>query len=154
MTKCKNPKLYHGYDIFRRYLSSKLFINFFNKFLTLPVFGQLIYYDFNEKQFKTFPHSSHKYDIDEQHLVTWIYKYRYQRFIQTSFFAEFLLCEQFSQASFSSGLDSEVAVAFDFLQHKFIESSSAMKKFRDYLRKHESATVRYVTFFDENMFLS
>jgi hypothetical protein len=104
------------------------------------VFGQLIYYDFNEKQFKTFPHSTHKYDLDEQHLVTWIYKYRYQRFIQTSFFAEFLLCEQFCQVSFSSGLESEVAVAFDFLQHKFIESSSAMKKFRDFLRHHESAT--------------
>ena len=128
-------RCYFSVSVFKKQLRSKLFMNYFTRFTTLPVFGQIVDYDYERKEFKTFPCDISE-SIDETRIVHWLYQYRFLRFIQTPLYKEFQMCQQFADYCTIDAVPVSVEKAYMFMQEKLLLRVSGMKKFRDFLRSY------------------
>jgi hypothetical protein len=114
--------------------SDSIFLDYFNKFLVLPIFGQTIYYDKLMKDFSIYPSiNDNNYYIDDKRLKKFLYTKRFVRFIQTPYYLEYRLNIELSRVQYLKSDDPLVCKAFDFLKNKFLAGVSRMRSFRKFL---------------------
>lgn len=114
--------------------SDLIFLDYFNKFLVLPIFGQTIYYDKLMRDFSLYPsQNNNKFHVDGKRLRKFLYKKRFIRFIQTPFYLEYRLNIELSRANYLDSADPKVRDAFKFLKDTFIAGVSKMRAFRKFL---------------------
>jgi hypothetical protein len=132
-------------------LESDLFVDYFNKYLSLPIFGQVAFYDMSECRFRVYPDVSSAYWIfDENKVIDWLYHYRFLRFNTSILSTEYILCKNLCEATYFKNNDSTVEEALQFLQNKFLRGVSKMKNFRQFLQALPSSTTKVVVPGDEN----
>nr|XP_022335755.1 uncharacterized protein LOC111132255 [Crassostrea virginica] len=74
-------------------LEDRAFVDYFNVFLTLPVFGQQIFYNFVEKAFVYDPPIKKKRNfVDRRCVIAYLIQERLPVFEKTTLFLEYLLC--------------------------------------------------------------
>ncbi|XP_062597372.1 regulator of G-protein signaling protein-like, partial [Saccostrea cucullata] len=118
-------------------LEDRAFADYFNVFLTLPVFGQQIFYNFIEKGFVFEPPIKKKKNhVDRRCVYTFLTQERYPLFENTSLFHEYLLCcrlrdveVDFQSRTFKEESEKKTVFARNVLGHV-----RGMQMFREYIR--------------------
>ncbi|XP_039770325.1 regulator of G-protein signaling protein-like isoform X2 [Ornithorhynchus anatinus] len=76
-------------------LEDEVFADFFNIFLSLPVFGQCPIYIFNDSQWILCPDIPHQLVAKFKGLMTWMEKFRLPHFCKTDSCLHYILCQEF-----------------------------------------------------------
>ncbi|XP_038614415.1 regulator of G-protein signaling protein-like isoform X2 [Tachyglossus aculeatus] len=76
-------------------LEDEVFADFFNTFLSLPVFGQTPIYIFNDSQWILCPDLPHQLVAKFKGLMTWMEKFRLPHFCKTDSCLHYILCQEF-----------------------------------------------------------
>ncbi|XP_046364643.2 uncharacterized protein LOC124140874 [Haliotis rufescens] len=88
-------------DEFDLLLEDKAFVDHFNVFLSLPVFGQQAIYSFREKEFEFDPPiRRRRYFIHRRSVINWLRLERFPYFRQTRLYVEYLLCTRLREVGF------------------------------------------------------
>ncbi|XP_046580323.1 uncharacterized protein LOC124287887 [Haliotis rubra] len=88
-------------DEFDLLLEDKAFVDHFNVFLSLPVFGQQAIYSFREKEFEFDPPiRRRRYFIHRRSVINWLREERFPYFRNTRLYAEYLLCTRLREVGF------------------------------------------------------
>ncbi|XP_067650944.1 regulator of G-protein signaling protein-like [Haliotis asinina] len=88
-------------DEFDLLLEDKAFVDHFNVFLSLPVFGQQAIYSFREKEFEFDPPiRRRRYFIHRRSVINWLREERFPYFRKTRLYAEYLLCTRLREVGF------------------------------------------------------
>jgi len=128
---------------FGELLENDLFVDYFNKYLSLPVFGQVAFYDQSECRFRIYPDvNSTSWRIDYDRVLDWLYNYRFLRFNTSTIYTEYLLCKALCEAEYFQNGDELVQNALKFLQITFLRGVSKMKNFRQFLQALPASTTR------------
>ncbi|XP_072802090.1 regulator of G-protein signaling protein-like isoform X4 [Vicugna pacos] len=76
-------------------LEDEIFADFFNTFLSLPVFGQTPFYTVENSQWTLWPEIPHDLIAKYKGLLTWLEKYRLPFFCKTNLCFHYILCQKF-----------------------------------------------------------
>uniref|UniRef100_A0A4X1U1P9 Regulator of G protein signaling like 1 n=1 Tax=Sus scrofa TaxID=9823 RepID=A0A4X1U1P9_PIG len=76
-------------------LEDEIFADFFNTFLSLPVFGQTPFYTVENSQWSLWPELPHDLIAKYKGLLTWLEKYRLPFFCKTNLCFHYILCQEF-----------------------------------------------------------
>ncbi|XP_038077121.1 uncharacterized protein LOC119744960 isoform X2 [Patiria miniata] len=126
---------------FARLLCDKTFVDYFNTFLSLPVFSQRLLYRFTEQNFELDPPIKRtQYRLDRLKLMRWVRTQRAPLFFKTDLYLEFLLCKQLqkTQLHLSCLYGTDQSNAKDRmldrrLMSRWLSRVSGMRKFRSFL---------------------
>ncbi|XP_043859064.1 LOW QUALITY PROTEIN: regulator of G-protein signaling protein-like [Dromiciops gliroides] len=75
-------------------LEDEVFADFFNTFLSLPVFGQMPIYIVHDLQWTLWPELPHALIAKYKGLLTWLEKYRLPYFCKTNLCHHYMLCKE------------------------------------------------------------
>ncbi|XP_015425376.1 PREDICTED: regulator of G-protein signaling protein-like [Myotis davidii] len=75
-------------------LEDEIFADFFNTFLSLPVFGQTPFYTVENAQWSLWPEIPHDLIPKYKGLLTWLGKYRLPFFCKTNLCFHYILCQE------------------------------------------------------------
>ncbi|KAF6293649.1 regulator of G protein signaling like 1 [Rhinolophus ferrumequinum] len=75
-------------------LEDEIFADFFNTFLSLPVFGQTPFYTVENAQWSLWPEIPHDMIAKYKGLLTWLEKYRLPFFCKTNLCFHYILCQE------------------------------------------------------------
>ncbi|KAM8812085.1 regulator of G-protein signaling protein-like [Rhynchonycteris naso] len=75
-------------------LEDEIFADFFNTFLSLPVFGQTPFYTVENAQWSLWPEIPHDLVPKYKGLLTWLGKYRLPFFCKTNLCFHYILCQE------------------------------------------------------------
>ncbi|XP_036613574.1 regulator of G-protein signaling protein-like [Trichosurus vulpecula] len=75
-------------------LEDEVFADFFNTFLSLPVFGQMPIYIVQDLQWTLWPELPHSLIAKYKGLLTWLEKYRLPYFCKTNLCHHYMLCKE------------------------------------------------------------
>ncbi|XP_077013300.1 regulator of G-protein signaling protein-like [Tamandua tetradactyla] len=75
-------------------LEDEIFADFFNTFLSLPVFGQVPFYTVENSQWSLWPEIPHDLIAKYKGLLTWLEKYRLPFFCKTNLCFQYILCQE------------------------------------------------------------
>ncbi|XP_033626065.1 uncharacterized protein LOC117289176 [Asterias rubens] len=128
---------------FARFLCDKTFVDYFNTFLSLPVFSQRLVYRFSEQTFELDPPIKRtQYRLDRLKLMRWLRTQRAPLFFKTDLYLEYLLCKQLQKTqlhlSCPYGLDQTGAkdrMLDRRLMYRWLSRVSGMRKFRLFLEQ-------------------
>ncbi|XP_022110111.1 uncharacterized protein LOC110989791 [Acanthaster planci] len=128
---------------FARLLCDKIFVDYFNTFLSLPVFSQRLLYRFTEQTFELDPPIKRtQYRLDRLKLMRWVRTQRAPLFFKTDLCVEYLLCKQLqkTQLHLSCPYGSDQSSAKDRmldrrLMSRWLSRVSGMRKFRAFLER-------------------
>jgi len=138
----KRPSL----ELFTECLENPLFMDYFNKYLCLPVFGQLLYFDIRMESFQAFPDvNSATWYMHQPLIIEWLYDHRFTRYLSTKLYLEYKLCETLCSVDYFRHQDSNVEEAFEFLQLRFLRGVSKMKQFRQFLQDQPASTTHVMS---------
>lgn len=127
--------------VFAECLENSLFIDYFNKYTCLPIFGQLVYYDTVTQSFNAHPNvNSADWFMRQEFLLEWLYEFRFTRYLNTKLYLEYKLCEALCNVDYFRHQDRQVEEAFEFLQLRFLRGVSKMKQFRQFLQEQQAST--------------
>ncbi|XP_061239388.1 regulator of G-protein signaling protein-like isoform X2 [Bos javanicus] len=76
-------------------LEDEIFADFFNTFLSLPVFGQTPFYTVENSQWSLWPEIPHDLIAKYKGLLTWLEKYRLPFFCKANLCFHYILCQEF-----------------------------------------------------------
>ncbi|KAK3603384.1 hypothetical protein CHS0354_009368, partial [Potamilus streckersoni] len=81
-------------------LENRTFVDYLNVFLSLPIFGQHVYYNFLEKTFEFEPPIRQENGIftNQHKVLCWLYNRRFAFFKKTSLYFEFLMTSELKTA--------------------------------------------------------
>uniref|UniRef100_A0A8C0HVN0 Regulator of G protein signaling like 1 n=1 Tax=Balaenoptera musculus TaxID=9771 RepID=A0A8C0HVN0_BALMU len=112
-------------------LEDEVFADFFNTFLSLPVFGQTPFYTFENSQWSLWPEIPHDLVAKYKGLLTWLEKYRLPFFCKTDLCFHYILCQEF--LSFvKSPEGGEELVDFWILAEKILSINEMDLEVRDH----------------------
>ncbi|XP_002736161.2 uncharacterized protein LOC100376370 [Saccoglossus kowalevskii] len=126
---------------FVKYLCDRTFVDYFNVFLSLPVFAQRLIYRYSLQSFELDPPLKRsQYDLDKVWLMAWVRTQRAPLFFKTDLFNEFLLCKylqktvlRLSASSHDICYSAVKSKRDEHLMLKCIGKVSGMRKFRNFL---------------------
>nr|XP_039266380.1 uncharacterized protein LOC120341884 isoform X2 [Styela clava] len=133
---------------FRKLLKEDEFIDYFNKFICLPAFAQLVVYSKKRQRFILHPPlPGNKYSLNYNGLVEWLWRKRLNLFLNSRFSGEYRLCNYLIRHSFikergrvlKTEAGREVHKALTWLQKKCLGRVSSIRKFRKFLREKSDA---------------
>ncbi|XP_069890215.1 regulator of G-protein signaling protein-like [Dipodomys merriami] len=75
-------------------LEDEIFADFFNTFLSLPVFGQTPFYTVESSQWSLWPEMPYNLICKYKKLLTWLEKYRLPFFCKTNLCFHYILCQE------------------------------------------------------------
>ncbi|XP_037681146.1 regulator of G-protein signaling protein-like isoform X3 [Choloepus didactylus] len=75
-------------------LEDEIFADFFNTFLSLPVFGQVPFYTVENSQWSLWPEIPYDLLAKYKGLLTWLEKYRLPFFCKTNLCFQYILCQE------------------------------------------------------------
>ncbi|KAM6217284.1 regulator of G-protein signaling protein-like [Rhynchocyon petersi] len=75
-------------------LEDEIFADFFNTFLSLPVFGQMPFYTVENSQWSLWPEIPYDLITKYKGLLTWLEKYRLPFFCKTNLCFQYILCQE------------------------------------------------------------
>ncbi|XP_040841701.1 regulator of G-protein signaling protein-like [Ochotona curzoniae] len=75
-------------------LEDEIFADFFNTFLSLPVFGQTPFYTVENSQWSLWPNIPYDLIVKYKGLLTWLEKYRLPFFCKTNLCFHYILCQE------------------------------------------------------------
>ncbi|XP_048214133.1 regulator of G-protein signaling protein-like [Perognathus longimembris pacificus] len=75
-------------------LEDEIFADFFNTFLSLPVFGQTPFYTVESSQWSLWPEMPYDLMCKYKKLLTWLEKYRLPFFCKTNLCFHYILCQE------------------------------------------------------------
>ncbi|XP_073071849.1 regulator of G-protein signaling protein-like [Manis javanica] len=75
-------------------LEDEIFADFFNTFLSLPVFGQTPFYTVENSQWSLWPEIPYDLIAEYKGLLTWLEKYRLPFFCKTNLCMHYILCQE------------------------------------------------------------
>ncbi|XP_006887843.1 PREDICTED: regulator of G-protein signaling protein-like [Elephantulus edwardii] len=75
-------------------LEDEIFADFFNTFLSLPVFGQMPFYTVENSQWSLWPEIPDNLITKYKGLLTWLEKYRLPFFCKTNLCFQYILCQE------------------------------------------------------------
>ncbi|PNJ53662.1 RGSL1 isoform 9, partial [Pongo abelii] len=90
-------------------LEDEIFADFFNTFLSLPVFGQTPFYTVENSQWSLWPEMPCNLIAKYKGLLTWLEKYRLHFFCKTNLCFHYILCQEF--ISFIKSPEGEARVS-------------------------------------------
>ncbi|XP_033755035.1 uncharacterized protein LOC117337983 [Pecten maximus] len=122
-------------------LEDRTFVDYFNVFNSLPIFGQHVLYNYIEKEFEFEPPiRKRKRFTDKREVVKWLIQERYRLFQQTSLYMEFRLNTKLRDIDFNpetsklrDSVGEEVMARYIFGRN-VIGSCMGMQIFREFLR--------------------
>lgn len=122
-------------------LEDRTFVDYFNVFNSLPIFGQHVLYNYIEKDFEFEPPiRKRKRFTDKREVVKWLIQERYRLFEQTSLYVEFRLNTKLRDIDFNpetsklrDSVGEEVMSRYIFGRN-IIGSCMGMQIFREFLR--------------------
>ncbi|XP_072051983.1 uncharacterized protein [Amphiura filiformis] len=125
---------------FARLLCDKTFVDYFNTFLSLPVFAQRLLYKFKEQTFELDPPLQRtKYRLDRVKLMRWVRTQRAPLFFRTDLYLEYLLCKALQRTQFQlhTAMNDPASAKDRMLDHRLMSRwlgrVSGMNRFRRFL---------------------
>nr|XP_045732353.1 regulator of G-protein signaling protein-like [Mirounga angustirostris] len=116
-------------------LEDEIFADFFNTFLSLPVFGQTPFYTVENSQWSLWPEIPYDLMAKYKGLLTWLEKYRLPFFCKTNLCFHYILCQEL--ISFINSPEGAKMMrwrkADQWLLHKCIGGVRGMWRFCTYL---------------------
>ncbi|XP_057584608.1 regulator of G-protein signaling protein-like [Hippopotamus amphibius kiboko] len=112
-------------------LEDEIFADFFNTFLSLPVFGQTPFYTVENSQWSLWPEIPHDLIAKYKGLLTWLEKYRLPFFCKTNLCFHYILCQEFI-SFLKSPEGGEELVDFWILVEKILSIDEMDLEVRDY----------------------
>ncbi|XP_006872621.1 PREDICTED: regulator of G-protein signaling protein-like [Chrysochloris asiatica] len=117
-------------------LEDEIFADFFNTFLSLPVFGQMPFYTVENSQWSLWPEIPYDLIAKYKGLLTWLEKYRLPFFCKTNLCFQYILCQELT--SFIKSPEGAKMMrwrkADQWLLQKCIGSVRGMRRFCTYLK--------------------
>ncbi|XP_042636453.1 regulator of G-protein signaling protein-like [Orycteropus afer afer] len=117
-------------------LEDEIFADFFNTFLSLPVFGQMPFYTVENAQWSLWPEIPYDLIAKYKGLLTWLEKYRLPFFCKTNLCFQYILCQEF--ISFINSPEGAKMMrwrkADQWLLQKCVGGVRGMKRFCAYLK--------------------
>ncbi|XP_058394059.1 regulator of G-protein signaling protein-like isoform X2 [Diceros bicornis minor] len=112
-------------------LEDEIFADFFNTFLSLPVFGQTPFYTVDNSEWSLWPEMPYDLIAKYKGLLTWLEKYRLPFFCKTNLCFHYVLCQEL--VSFvNSPEGGEELVDFWILAEKILSIDEMDLEVRDY----------------------
>jgi len=130
---------------FTELLEEDLFLDYFNKFLCLPIFPQcLLIEKSNPWEFKMYPKLNEKYVLNSEGILKYLWKRMYSAFIKTKFYVEYLIAKELLLAPMTQSIDNRVAgfeddyqnllkKSVNWLKMKCLSGATKIRKFRNFL---------------------
>eukprot|EP00105_Crassostrea_gigas_P001305 XP_011413410.2 PREDICTED: regulator of G-protein signaling protein-like [Crassostrea gigas] len=118
-------------------LEDRAFVDYFNIFITLPVFGQQIFYNFIERGFVYDPPIKKKRNyVDRRCVIAFLIEERYPLFEKTSLFLEYLLCCRLRdvEVDFESKTFKEESEKRAHFSRNVLGHVVGMQMFREFIR--------------------
>ncbi|KAL2771199.1 regulator of G-protein signaling protein-like isoform 1 [Daubentonia madagascariensis] len=112
-------------------LEDEIFADFFNTFLSLPVFGQTPFYTVENSQWSLWPEIPHDLVAKYKGLLTWLEKYRLPFFCKTNLCFHYILCQELI-SFIKSPEGGEELVDFWILAEKILSIDEMDLEVRDY----------------------
>uniref|UniRef100_A0A2K6F9Y8 Regulator of G protein signaling like 1 n=1 Tax=Propithecus coquereli TaxID=379532 RepID=A0A2K6F9Y8_PROCO len=112
-------------------LEDEIFADFFNTFLSLPVFGQTPFYTVENSQWSLWPEIPYDLVAKYKGLLTWLEKYRLPFFCKTNLCFHYILCQEFI-SFIKSPEGGEELVDFWILAEKILSIDEMDLEVRDY----------------------
>ncbi|XP_054966803.2 regulator of G-protein signaling protein-like isoform X8 [Pan paniscus] len=112
-------------------LEDEVFADFFNTFLSLPVFGQTPLYTVENSQWSLWPEIPCNLIAKYKGLLTWLEKYRLPFFCKTNLCFHYILCQEFI-SFIKSPEGGEELVDFWILAEKILSIDEMDLEVRDY----------------------
>nr|XP_054340621.1 regulator of G-protein signaling protein-like isoform X2 [Pongo pygmaeus] len=112
-------------------LEDEIFADFFNTFLSLPVFGQTPFYTVENSQWSLWPEMPCNLIAKYKGLLTWLEKYRLHFFCKTNLCFHYILCQEFI-SFIKSPEGGEELVDFWILTEKILSIDEMDLEVRDY----------------------
>ncbi|OWF50105.1 uncharacterized protein LOC110450805 [Mizuhopecten yessoensis] len=122
-------------------LEDRTFVDYFNVFNSLPIFGQHVLYNYIEKEFEYEPPIRNRNRFtNKREVLKWLIQERYRLFEQTSLFLEFRLNTKLRDIDFNpetsklrDAIGEEVMARYIFGRN-VVGSCMGMQIFREFLR--------------------
>uniref|UniRef100_H2ZWT7 Regulator of G protein signaling like 1 n=1 Tax=Latimeria chalumnae TaxID=7897 RepID=H2ZWT7_LATCH len=89
--------------------NNEVFVDFFNTFLHLPVFGQTPFYSIKEKEWVLHPPLPSALVANIRPFMKWLMSYRYHYFLRSELFIYYILCQELLEFSTSPAAGEELA---------------------------------------------
>ncbi|CAO2637258.1 Regulator of G-protein signaling protein-like [Lemmus lemmus] len=112
-------------------LEDEIFADFFNTFLSLPVFGQTPFYNVENSQWSLWPEIPYDLIAKYKGLLTWLEKYRLPFFCKTDLCFHYILCEELI-SFIKSPEGGEELLDFWILTEKILSIDETDEYVRDY----------------------
>uniref|UniRef100_A0A8C8YKF1 Regulator of G protein signaling like 1 n=1 Tax=Prolemur simus TaxID=1328070 RepID=A0A8C8YKF1_PROSS len=112
-------------------LEDEIFADFFNTFLSLPVFGQTPFYTVENSQWSLWPEIPYDLVAKYKGLLTWLEKYRLPFFCKTNLCFHYILCQELI-SFIKSPEGGEELVDFWILAEKILSIDEMNLEVRDY----------------------
>ncbi|XP_066269418.1 uncharacterized protein [Branchiostoma lanceolatum] len=126
---------------FGELLEDVTFVDYFNIFLSLPVFGQSLFYPRSLKKFELHPSINKAiYVLDRQKLHSWVIRERFSLFLTSDLYVEYLLNKRLRQTTVhltpsdrDGSKDKKLRSMGDMLR-RMLKKARGMRRFRQSLR--------------------
>ncbi|KAL3860298.1 hypothetical protein ACJMK2_010437 [Sinanodonta woodiana] len=120
-------------------LENKTFVDYFNVFLSLPVFGQHVCYNYLKRTFELEPAVKERTNIfvDKHEFLCWLYTERYKLFQSSALYCEYLMAEELKTATIHvTGISDNDAVTANTsnLSRNLFGSVIGIQLFRQFLK--------------------
>ncbi|KAF6075717.1 regulator of G protein signaling like 1 [Phyllostomus discolor] len=112
-------------------LEDEVFADFFNTFLSLPVFGQTPFYTVENAEWGLWPEIPHDLISKYTGFLTWLGKYRLPFFCKTNLCFHYILCQELI-SFINSPEGGEELVDFWILAEKILSIDEMDQELRDY----------------------
>ncbi|XP_030743636.1 regulator of G-protein signaling protein-like [Echinops telfairi] len=112
-------------------LEDEIFADFFNTFLSLPVFGQMPFYTVENSQWRLCPEIPDDLIAKYKGLLTWLEKYRLPFFCKSNLCFQYILCQELT-SFIKSPEGGEELVDFWILAEKILSIDEMDLGLRDY----------------------
>ncbi|KAH0503536.1 Regulator of G-protein signaling protein-like [Microtus ochrogaster] len=112
-------------------LEDEVFADFFNTFLSLPVFGQTPFYNVENSQWSLWPEIPYDLVAKYKGLLTWLEKYRLPFFCKTDLCFHYILCQELI-SFIKSPEGGEELLDFWILAEKILNIDETDEYVRDY----------------------
>ncbi|KAL1775442.1 regulator of G-protein signaling protein-like [Sigmodon hispidus] len=112
-------------------LEDEIFADFFNTFLSLPVFGQTPFYNVENSQWSLWPEIPYDLIAKYKGLLTWLEKYRLPFFCKTDLCFHYILCQELI-SFIKSPEGGEELLNFWILAEKILSIDETDMSVRDY----------------------
>ncbi|XP_025115403.1 uncharacterized protein LOC112576834 [Pomacea canaliculata] len=143
-TWLKEDRLRNTEELLTKHLGDNFFVDYFNVFLNLPVFGQRVLFKLHERRFIFDPTVFEA--VDHDRVVAWLAARRFHLFTKTHLFLEYQLCHKLRNLDFELRFkdlecDRQTHHALQVFANNLLGSVAGMYLFREHLRASSGLNV-------------